>query len=86
MKREKGDIYLRLQSQGPMKDLRTWMLCYNAFSKGFRKLKNANAISILVACRGSLAWESTRLKRLFEGEAEDRVIAGSNLALGTMRP
>ncbi len=36
-----------------------------------------------MVCRGSSAWESTRLERLFEGEAEDRVVAGSNLALGT---
>ena len=38
----------------------------------------------LTACRGSSAWESTRLSMIsFEGEAEDRVVAGSNLALGT---
>ena len=52
----------------------------------FRKLKSTSA-SLLNSqhCRGSSAWESARLNALaFEGEAEDRVVAGSNPALGTM--
>jgi len=67
------------------------MLVHNALTD-FRKQKEfiskefSFTNTVPYQCRGSSAWESARRSYIFvaEGEAEDRVVAGSNPALGTI--